>query len=275
METTHSEASNSRDGMIFPEPVLNTLAGKRIALVGFEPTDAKVIVASLDEIDAFSRTIHTAQLKTRPSLLDLFDICICEVSHLPMDDGPRIPCDSVGKPVLLVGTTVEEIAQTLNHQPGRRDFLVKPWHPHDLVLRCFKLLRESEAATSADARAEEPTVVVADDDGTTTTLIAALLRNHQVKTLIAHDGRETIEAARNDRVQLVVLDVNMPKISGFEVLKTLKQDEATRPIKVAMLTSRQQETDIVRAFGLGADDYVVKPFNPLELVARVKRLLRN
>jgi two-component system, OmpR family, response regulator len=118
-------------------------------------------------------------------------------------------------------------------------------------------------------------VIIADDDATTTTLIAALLRKHQVKSVIARDGGEAIQAINQSHAQAMVLDVNMPKLDGFEVLQAIRQGAAVAPIKVAMLTSRQQETDIVRAFGLGADDYVVKPFNPLELVSRIKRLLRN
>jgi len=69
--------------------------------------------------------------------------------------------------------------------------------------------------------------------------------------------------------------VNMPYIDGFEVLSTLRNDPETAHIPIMMLTSVQQESDIVRGFGLGADDYVVKPFNPMELLARIKRLLRK
>ena len=79
--------------------------------------------------------------------------------------------------------------------------------------------------------------------------------------------------ARNSCAQAMLLDVNLPKVNGFEVLKIVKGEEATRQIKVAMLTARQAEIDIVRAFSLGADDYVVKPFKQLELVARLSRLL--
>jgi DNA-binding response OmpR family regulator len=64
-------------------------------------------------------------------------------------------------------------------------------------------------------------------------------------------------------------------MDGFEVLAALKRDDATSDIPVVFLTSRQQETDIVRAFGLGVADYIVKPFSPMELAARVKRLIRK
>ncbi len=100
-----------------------------------------------------------------------------------------------------------------------------------------------------------------------------MLSKDQLKILVARDGGEAIEVARNSCAQAMLLDVNLPKVNGFEVLKIVKGEEATRQIKVAMLTARQAEIDIVRAFSLGADDYVVKPFKQLELVARLSRLL--
>jgi CheY-like chemotaxis protein len=264
-----------RDGAELPQLLLNQLAGKRFALIGFESLELKAILAMLDEIGAFSRAIDSAQIRSHPSVLDSFDICVCELSNLPINDEQWMPCESTGNPVLLVGTLEEILRQNLKHQHVLRDFLVNPWHPHDLLLRSFHLLQLSGLTDSAKASTAEPTVIIADDDATTTTLIAALLRKHQVKSVIARDGREAIHAVNNSRAQVMVLDVNMPKVNGFEVLQTIKRGAAVASIKVAMLTSRQQETDVVRAFGLGADDYVVKPFNPLELVSRVKRLLRN
>jgi len=71
--------------------------------------------------------------------------------------------------------------------------------------------------------------------------------------------------------QAAVLDVNMPGMDGYEVLAAIRQEQ--HQIRVLMLTARQQENDILRGFTLGADDYVIKPFSPIELTARLKRLL--
>jgi len=270
-----SGATNWRDGVELPQFLLKALAGKRYALIDFEPPQLNAIVAILDEIGAFSRTVDIQQIQTHPSVLNPFDICICKVSRLPIGEAGWMPGGSADKPALLVGTLQEILRQTLKDPCRMRDFLVEPWHPHDLLLRSFHLLHVSRQAVPADAATVEPTVIIADDDSTTTTLIATLLRKYQVKSVVARDGGEAIQAVNNVRAQVMVLDVNMPKVSGFEVLQAIKHGDAAIPIKVAMLTSRQQETDVVRAFGLGADDYIVKPFNPLELVSRVKRLLRN
>jgi len=85
------------------------------------------------------------------------------------------------------------------------------------------------------------------------------------------DGRKALEAARRWRPQVAVLDVNMPGMDGYEVLAALRAENL--PVRVMLLTARQRESDIIRGFTLGADDYVVKPFSPMELVARLKRLI--
>ena len=76
---------------------------------------------------------------------------------------------------------------------------------------------------------------------------------------------------RRYRPHAAVLDVNMPGMDGYEVLSAVRAEEI--PVRVLLLTARQQESDVIRGFTLGADDYVVKPFSPMELVARMKRLL--
>src|SRR5207237_535818 len=87
----------------------------------------------------------------------------------------------------------------------------------------------------------------------------------------ASSGSEALRLIREVSPHAAVLDVNMPGMDGFEVLAAIRKEGL--PVRVVMLTARQHEKDVLRGFELGADDYVVKPFNPLELVARLKRLL--
>jgi DNA-binding response OmpR family regulator len=87
------------------------------------------------------------------------------------------------------------------------------------------------------------------------------------------DGRKALEATRRWRPQVAILDVNMPGMDGYEVLAALRAENL--PVRVMLLTARQRESDIIRGFTLGADDYVVKPFSPMELVARLKRLIQK
>jgi DNA-binding response OmpR family regulator len=88
-------------------------------------------------------------------------------------------------------------------------------------------------------------------------------------------GSAAFEAALAETPDLVILDVKMPGMDGFEVLERLRRTPAYRAIPIIMLTSMGSEADVVRGFSLGADDYILKPFSPTELSARVRRLLRR
>lgn len=135
----------------------------------------------------------------------------------------------------------------------------------------------AEGPLSATAPAVSPNraeVVVADDDLTVAALVTAILKKHGIGCVIARHGREALQVIRELKPDVLVLDINMPEMDGFEVLGALRREAALRSTAVVMLTARQREADVLRGFSLGADDYVVKPFGPLELVARVKRLLR-
>jgi len=87
------------------------------------------------------------------------------------------------------------------------------------------------------------------------------------------NGRDALQAVKNTPPALVILDVMMPGMTGFEVLEAIKTDAALKSIPVIMLTARGQEDDTVRGINLGAADYITKPFRPAELLARVKRLI--
>jgi DNA-binding response OmpR family regulator len=88
-----------------------------------------------------------------------------------------------------------------------------------------------------------------------------------------NNGSDALRLIRREKPQVVVLDVNMPGMDGYEVLSAVRAEKL--PSLVILVTARQQEQDILRGFQLGADDYLVKPFNLLELVARIRRLLRR
>ena len=92
---------------------------------------------------------------------------------------------------------------------------------------------------------------------------------------VAEDGLTGLERARTTTPDLVVLDLMLPGLDGFEVLRALRGNGDGLPLPVLILTARGDETDVVRGFELGADDYVTKPFSTLELIARVKALLRR
>ena len=121
--------------------------------------------------------------------------------------------------------------------------------------------------------AAQPTVLVVDDDPDLRAIIEFRFRREGWTVLSAADGDEALELARANAPDACVLDVMMPRRSGHEVLRELRAGEDTRHMGVILLTARAQERDVSEGFGLGADDYLTKPFSPAELTTRMKALL--
>jgi len=119
------------------------------------------------------------------------------------------------------------------------------------------------------------TVLVVDDDRDVATFIEANLRIEGFDVLVAHDGAEALELINSSLPDLALVDVMMPKIDGIEVVRRLRSTAATASLPVIMLTAKSLPSDKVVGLTAGADDYMVKPFDTLELVARVRSTLRR
>jgi two-component system response regulator ResD len=117
-------------------------------------------------------------------------------------------------------------------------------------------------------------VLVVDDEPTIAEVVARYLERAGYRTRVAADGFAAIESAARQRPDLVVLDLMLPRIDGLEVMRRLREQDRER-IAVILLTAKSEEADRVIGLRLGADDYVVKPFSPAELVARVDAVLRR
>lgn len=116
-------------------------------------------------------------------------------------------------------------------------------------------------------------VLVVDDDPTLRGLVAYALRQEGFLVLEAADGPAAIRTIDDEAPELVVLDVNLPRMSGFEIVKRMRSEQIEIP--VLLLTARSDEEDQIRGLELGADDYLTKPFSPRTLIARVHALLRR
>ncbi|MHC4488772.1 MAG: response regulator [Planctomycetota bacterium] len=129
--------------------------------------------------------------------------------------------------------------------------------------------------TKTDNRQEKtPTVLVVDDNQQNLELLQAYLEDMDCRTVPAHDGAEALEIIGKDPPDLILLDVMMPKMSGFEVCKRIKNDPKTGDIPVIMVTALNEYGDIERAIDSGTDDFLSKPVNKLELLTRVKTMLK-
>lgn len=116
-------------------------------------------------------------------------------------------------------------------------------------------------------------VLIVDDNKVNVELIRAQLKPYNYIIHVAYDGEEALEKIERDPPDIVLLDLMMPKISGYEVCRSIKQNKKTQFIPVIVITALQELEDKIKAIELGADDFLVKPFNKLELTTRIKSLL--
>jgi CheY-like chemotaxis protein len=232
---------------------MTMLQGRMVALAGLAREQLLDVSTAIEtaggDWQAFGRAPDAAKLRA-------FDAVVCG-AELADETG------RAGIPMLVVGQSTD----------AAHDFILPPIRAEEVALRVYRAITGKPA--SMPVLTETPVVLTADDDPTTTAIVRAVVTQNAMTCHVARDGREAFELASELRPSAIVLDVNMPFRDGFEVLNALRNEPRTAGIPVLMLTSVQQEADVVKGFRLGADDYVVKPFNPMELLARIKRLVRR
>ena len=117
-----------------------------------------------------------------------------------------------------------------------------------------------------------PNILVVDDEQAITNLIEVYLKNENFTVYKFYNGTDALNCLRTTRIDLAILDIMLPDIDGFTLCQKIRE---THTFPILMLTARDGELDMINGFSLGADDYITKPFRPLELIARVKAHLRR
>jgi DNA-binding response OmpR family regulator len=273
-----------------PDSLIRHLQGKRINLLGFTEAEAERVRSALDRVGAVPRLYSSVVLPDNRPLLDSDALMIHvrpETLSAPwLSPKYNTPANL---PVILVGRREHLMGLDPVVYSRVREFLVDGWQPEEALMRLRLALSTAPSPRPNDQplstpeayrtapleRAPRPKekirVLIADDDKTIQMLVRAAMVNQNLDCMVTSDGQEAIQALHEFRPHAAILDVNMPNMSGFEVLAQIRRESL--PIRVILLTARQQDEDLSRGFSLGADDYVVKPFNPMELVLRLKRLL--
>ena len=168
---------------------------------------------------------------------------------------------SIGVVTASAGVALDEVLE----EARRRVFLARQHGRNQVV----------SENTAWDEGATRSRVLVAEDDEISATILLHRLEREGLDAVHYDSGNAAFEAALSETPDLVILDVKMPGMDGFEVLERLRRTPSYRTVPIIMLTSMGSESDVVRGFRLGADDYILKPFSPTELSARVRRLLRR
>ena len=133
---------------------------------------------------------------------------------------------------------------------------------------------QSQPDPSGDAFLPQSTVLIVDDNPQNVELLQAFLESLPVKIVTASDGVEALERVEEHKPDLILLDIMMPRLSGFQVCRRIKESPKTRDVQVLMVTALNELGDIEQATECGTDDFVSKPVNKFELLTRVKSLLR-
>lgn len=120
-----------------------------------------------------------------------------------------------------------------------------------------------------------PRILVVDDDKKIVRLVQSYLEKAGYQVLTAYDGETALHTIRREKPDLVVLDLMLPDRDGWEITRIVRGDEGLADLPIVMLTARVEDTDKLVGFDLGADDYIAKPFNPQEVVVRVRAVLRR
>jgi DNA-binding response OmpR family regulator len=272
-----STPREARDAPI-PEYVVQTLAGKHVAVVGLRPNEEERLGVALERVKAVGIFFEFNEPPDTQRLLEC-DLAVIHVRVETVTSPWLDPAALFWKtlPAVLIGTRDDLLEIDQRVQSMAREFLMDAWEPDEALVRLSLAVRPKAAggpamaASAPSAIIGRPRVLIADDDPTVLTLVRTALQNFGMDCQTASDGVQALAAIRSLRPHAAVLDINMPGMDGFEVLSAVRAEQF--PGRVLLLSARQQESDVIRGFTLGADDYVIKPFSPMELVARLKRLL--
>ena len=287
-----------------PDTIMRELTRLRVALVGFADAEADRLCGALERVGSRPRLFRIDHPPDSDSVKDC-DVVMVHVRPETMET-PWLAAGTAGlqKPLVLVGAREHLLALDTAVQSRAREFLIDGWQPEEALMRLrFALpsfippaappsgsppgpVHSPKVRTRPMAPAEpafrgreepappddsRPEVLIADDDEDIRNLVQTVLKSHGMNCLTASTGTEALRMVIEHRPRTVVLDVNIPGMDGFQLLAEIRRQ--TAPARVILLTGREQKRELIQGFQLGADDYVVKPFNPRELMLRISRLL--
>ena len=265
----HDVPEKAVEPPVVPARASKGLEGCKVAAIGFGRQDIPGLATGM--IDRRARIEFLPRGDN--SQLGEFDLLLLNASSaevLKREAAGFREVLAMGIPTIIIGSRA---ALNLLRDSGHAetcDFASKPMHIDELVWRATNLVSRCEEASKG--RRLPARVVVADSDPFTRTLIESAMNQLGVECTLTEEGEAAWTAIESSCPGAVILDLTLPNRDGFQLMADIRRAAGRKP-KIIVLSARQSEADVLRAFSLGADDYVTKPFSPLELSARLTRLL--
>jgi two-component system alkaline phosphatase synthesis response regulator PhoP len=242
---------------------------RRIGICGFPPPLRQDLDRTLEELGCLSAHLD-GTLQGFGKTLDHYDAllvhanerihpaCLTELLETP-------------KPWLFIGP---QDVVLRNHTMHLRadDVLFEPFTPEDLQFRLHRAIVRKASVTQHTA-SHRSSIFIADDDPNVVILLSSVLGSHGWECHSANNGIETLSQIRSLLPDLLVLDIEMPGLNGFEVLRNIREDPGVKNIKILLLTASCDPAAVEKGSTLGADEYLGKPFNPLRAAGRIKHML--
>jgi CheY-like chemotaxis protein len=261
--------SHLRDTPV-PDAIRETLRGKVVGIVGLPAGESHRLCAALEHVEArpVFFELHSAPGPSTPDCDLIVTWVRPDTAGSPWLD-PHSPAAAL--PNVLTGASDHVFGLDPAVQALAQQVLVDSWQPTEALVRLSLAMRRLPAKPASTERGTEPRVVIAAQDEAMIGAVRTALTNVGMDCGHASDTAAALQLIRAQRPDAAVFDVSNLENHGEDLLSAIR-DEGI-PTRIVLLTSRQRESDVIRGFDLGADDYLVAPFNPLELAARVRRAL--
>ena len=259
-----------------PLDLIAGLSNVRIGLVNFSDKEANRIrsAAQAANVPVVIEQMKSVSIENQTG----YGALVVNECSLSAPAASRRPQWSV--PAVFIGSRSSLLS--FSKLPARAfDFLIAPWDAEEVLVRVSRLIAKvapnpDHGRTRGDSpsmQKRRPRVLIADDDPAMVSIVSEVLQQSDMDCDVARSGKSALEAVQRRPPDAIVLDVNMLDIDGFEVLKRLRGNLVTSEIPVLLLTARRDKVDIAQGFTSGADDYMVKPFKPFDLVERVRKMI--
>jgi two-component system cell cycle response regulator len=272
----------------------------RILIVDDEPLNVKLLAAKLsaekyETIQAYSGEEALGKITADSPDLILLDVMMPDMDGYEVTRRLKNDPTSRDIPVILVTALDGTDNKIKGLEAGADEFLNKPVRTPELLARVKSLLRLKEYQDQLKMRSHSgklftapmgeqrpiqktidlPSILLVEDDQKDAKLIQSYLHGEPYQIKLVKDGEETISCVQQEKIDLIVLDILLPGMDGFEVCRRLKREEQTRNIQIVAITSLRDLESKIKGFELGVDDYLVKPINRHELGVRVKALIKK